>query len=113
VQDIDWKFLLLDYEGRINRAKWWLGMGAVIILSLIGYMIFGDNGLLALLFNILLLFLTLCVHIKRCHDRDQSGWWVLLLLIPVIGFIWAIINLGILEGTRGPNRFGPDPLGQG
>jgi len=57
--------------------------------------------------------LTLCVHIKRCHDRDQSGWWVLLLLIPVIGFIWAIINLGILEGTRGPNRFGPDPLGQG
>ena len=50
------------------------------------------------------------LHIKRCHDRDKSGWWCLLLLIPVVGTIWAIIDLGVLAGTLGENRFGPDPL---
>ncbi|WP_137389326.1 DUF805 domain-containing protein [Rhodoligotrophos defluvii] len=109
---IDWKFLLLDYQGRIGRALWWLGMLAVLVLSFIGYLLFGSDGLLAYLTNLVLLFLTLCIHIKRCHDRDQSGWWVLLLFIPVVGFLWALINLGLLEGTPGPNRFGPDPLGR-
>ncbi|WP_342641632.1 DUF805 domain-containing protein [Rhodoligotrophos ferricapiens] len=109
---IDWKFLLLNYEGRIGRGMWWIGMVAVLVLSFLAYLIFGSDGLLALLVNLVLFFLTLCIHIKRCHDRDQSGWWVLLLFIPVVGFIWALINLGILEGTRGPNRFGPDPVAQ-
>ena len=46
------------------------------------------------------------VHIKRFHDRDKSGWWVLIGLIPIIGAIWLLIELGFLKGTPGPNRFG-------
>jgi len=49
--------------------------------------------------------------VKRYHDRDKSGWWILILFIPLVGFIWFLIELGCLPGTPGPNRFGPDPLG--
>ena len=48
---------------------------------------------------------------KRWHDRDKSGWWALLNLIPVIGTLWILIECGFLRGTYGGNRFGPDPLG--
>ncbi|TGR16409.1 DUF805 domain-containing protein, partial [Mesorhizobium sp. M8A.F.Ca.ET.197.01.1.1] len=47
---------------------------------------------------------------KRWHDRNKSGWWTLIGLIPIIGGIWLLIELGILEGTRGANQYGPDPL---
>ena len=50
---------------------------------------------------------SIIVYIKRFHDRDKSGWWVLIGLIPIIGAIWLLIELGFLKGTDGPNRFGP------
>jgi uncharacterized membrane protein YhaH (DUF805 family) len=49
--------------------------------------------------------------VKRAHDRGKSGWWMLLTLIPLVGFIWWLVDLGILEGEKGDNRFGPDPRG--
>jgi uncharacterized membrane protein YhaH (DUF805 family) len=76
----------------------------------------------------------LALGIKRLHDRDRSGWWILLLFLgpPVLGAaqastdggfaslvlglgafaisIWMLVELGFLRGTNGPNRFGPDPL---
>lgn len=58
---------------------------------------------------ILILWASLAIMVKRCHDRGQSGWWVLLTLIPLVGFIWWLVNLGILEGEEGPNKYGPDP----
>jgi uncharacterized membrane protein YhaH (DUF805 family) len=53
------------------------------------------------------LVLGVIVYIKRFHDRDKSGWWVLIGLIPIIGAIWLPIELGFLKGTPRPNRFGP------
>ena len=50
------------------------------------------------------------VQIRRWHDRNKSGWWILLNLIPFLGSAWALIELGFIRGTKGPNRFGPDPL---
>ena len=58
-----------------------------------------------------ILYPSLAVAAKRFHDRDKSGWWILILFIPIIGFIWYLVELGFLPGTPGPNRFGPDPLG--
>ena len=49
---------------------------------------------------------SILVDIKRWHDRDKSGWWMLILLVPIIGAIWFLIELGFLAGTPGPNRFG-------
>jgi hypothetical protein len=47
--------------------------------------------------------------VRRLHDTDRSGWWWLIGFIPLIGII-VLIVFGCFEGTRGPNRFGPDPL---
>jgi uncharacterized membrane protein YhaH (DUF805 family) len=49
------------------------------------------------------------VGAKRFHDRNRTGWLLLLFVIPILG-IFVVIELGFLRGTRGPNRFGPDPL---
>ncbi len=54
----------------------------------------------------------LAVLVKRWHDRDKSGWWILIILIPFIGWLWQLIECGFMEGTQGPNRFGPSPKGE-
>ena len=88
MDSIDWKFLFTAYEGRINRQLWWIGVGVIFAVSLIINFLIGSEGLVQLLLGILLLLAGLALHIKRCHDRDKSGWWCLLLLIPLVGFIW-------------------------
>jgi len=124
--------LLTSFDGRINRAKWWfgllliLGLQAIVgmVVTLVSIITVDINdpdqlqraipfivvpaGILALL----LLYPTLAVYTKRWHDRGKSGWWTLIGLVPLIGGIWLLIELGILEGTRGPNQYGPDPLGR-
>ena len=51
----------------------------------------------------------LALAVKRWHDRDKSGWWVLINLIPLIGWIWSFVEVGCLRGTVGPNQYGADP----
>lgn len=118
---MDWKYLLTSFEGRINRAKFWAGVGVLIALGILANVIdlmlgirIGGNegiGILGLIAALVSIYLGLALYAKRWHDRDKSGWWSLIILIPIIGPIWILVELGILEGTRGPNRFGPDPLG--
>ena len=109
MQDIDFVYLFSSADGRINRQRWWIGVGTLFIVGLISAILFGNTGLVPFVIGILMLLAGIMLHIKRCHDRDKSGWWCLLLLIPVVGTLWALIDLGILEGTLGENRFGPDP----
>ena len=115
--DIDWMHLFFQFDGRINRAKWWLGIVILWVVEGVVFAIFrpgGDAnyGIYSILW-LVFLWPSLAISIKRFHDRDKSGWWVLIALIPIIGFFWILIELGILEGTAGPNQFGPDPLGRG
>jgi uncharacterized membrane protein YhaH (DUF805 family) len=56
------------------------------------------------------LIVGIIVQIKRWHDRDKSGWWVLINFIPIVGGLWSLVECGFLKGTDGPNQFGPDPL---
>jgi uncharacterized membrane protein YhaH (DUF805 family) len=60
---------------------------------------------------LLAVWMKLAVIVKRWHDRDKSGWWVLIVLIPVIGWLWQLIECGFLDGTPGPNKYGPSPKG--
>jgi uncharacterized membrane protein YhaH (DUF805 family) len=53
----------------------------------------------------------LAVYAKRFHDRGKSGWWVLIALVPVIGFVWILIELGMLPGDPLPNAYGPPEEG--
>jgi uncharacterized membrane protein YhaH (DUF805 family) len=63
-------------------------------------------GILSGLFVLASIIPAILVDIKRWHDRDKSGWWMLITLVPIIGSIWLLIELGFLKGIPGPNRFG-------
>jgi uncharacterized membrane protein YhaH (DUF805 family) len=76
-----------------------------------GEMAGGIAAVLALVIvGILNLWITLAITVKRFHDRDKSGWWVLIGLVPAIGALWILIECGFLKGTTGDNRFGADPV---
>lgn len=63
--------------------------------------------------SLVFLYPALALYTKRWHDRGKSGWWTLIMLVPIIGPIWALVELGFLTGTPGPNQYGADPLGRG
>jgi uncharacterized membrane protein YhaH (DUF805 family) len=122
---MDWNYLFLKMDGRINRRPFWLGILAIVVVSVVAAIIdailglprFGANeysggtGILGIIVGLALIYPSICLSGKRWHDRDKSAWWILIGLIPIIGWIWALVETGFLAGTRGPNRFGPDPLG--
>lgn len=118
---MDWKYLLTSFEGRINRAKFWAGVGVLfaagilanLIDLMLGIRIGGAQGvgIFGIIVGLASIYFGLALYAKRWHDRDKSGWWSLIILIPIIGPIWLLVECGILEGTKGDNRFGPDPLG--
>ncbi len=107
---VDWGQFFLSPRGRINRELWWLGVILLVACASIVAGLLGQRNTMTLAIDMILLIPYLCLHIKRCHDREKSGWWCLILFIPFVGFFWAIFDLGLLEGTKGDNRYGPDPL---
>jgi uncharacterized membrane protein YhaH (DUF805 family) len=107
--------MFLDPRGRIGRRDFWLyGVLAISGLTLLLHALLGIAGMAMgpreHFVNVLLLWPAVAVSAKRWHDRDRSGWWVLLVLVPVVGWLWTLVVNGFLRGTAGPNRFGPDPL---
>ena len=114
---MDFKKFYFSPEGRVNRKQWWLWLVLpfTVISILLGFVDMATGnynpesgiGLFSGIFALLSLIPAIIVHIKRFHDRDKSGWCVLIVLIPIIGAIWLLIELGFLKGTLGPNRFGP------
>jgi uncharacterized membrane protein YhaH (DUF805 family) len=113
---MDFKQFYLSADGRVNRKQWWLYLILpAFIISIIASIIDASTGHdpqqgigpITAIFSLLILYPSIVVYIKRFHDRDKSGWWVLIALIPIIGAIWLLIECGFLKGTPGPNRFGP------
>ncbi len=117
---MDWGYLFTSFEGRINRGKFWAGyvvlwVAAAVVIAILSAAL-GDSAgfwILYLIAVVIIFVAGLAVQIKRWHDRNKSGWWVLITLIPIIGPIWALIETGILPGTPGPNDYGQDPLASG
>lgn len=107
-------------SGRAQRSEYWWWVLFVIIgsilASLLDGMLFGfgeaSANILEPIFGLAVFLPSLCVAGRRLHDRDMSAWWLLLMLIPVIGSLILLV-LYALPGTPGANRFGPDPLGGG
>jgi uncharacterized membrane protein YhaH (DUF805 family) len=111
MNNVDLKYLFTSADGRIARQQWWIGIGILFAISFVSTLLFGHDGLVQFIIGILMMIGGIMLHIKRCHDRGKSGWWCLLLLVPFVGLVWAIIDLGILPGAVGANEYGPDPLG--
>jgi uncharacterized membrane protein YhaH (DUF805 family) len=108
------RWLLFSFRGRISRRSWWL-WGAAVMIGMAMYLtavlrIAGvGKDTTDLLVNLLLLWPALAISVKRWHDRDKPGWWALLAFVPVIGWIWVLIENGLLRGSDGVNRFGDAP----
>ena len=142
---MNWGQLFFGFDGRINRTKYWTAiliyLAIYLALAILGYAAGQSatyqaiNGML----NIVILISSLAVGVKRLHDRNKSGWYlVLFYIVPgillvagiavgttmedsimiagVLGLIafaigvWAFVELGCLRGDIGPNRYGPDPF---
>jgi uncharacterized membrane protein YhaH (DUF805 family) len=113
--DVDLQELLFTASGRVNRGKWWgvniIGWLAFIAIAAVGALIGDVIGALALMVGyVAYLWATIAVSIKRWHDRGKSGWFYLVAFIPLVGWLWFLVECGFLPGTPGPNEYGPDPL---
>jgi uncharacterized membrane protein YhaH (DUF805 family) len=101
------------FSGRAQRSEYWYFflflVIANIVASVLDSVIFGDIPVLYLIATLALLVPSIAAGVRRLHDTDKSGWWLLLGLIPFVGAIVLIVLL-CQRGTVGTNQFGPDPL---
>ena len=104
----------VNFSGRAARSEFWYWVlftflaGAVT--GILDLAIFPDSYLSPLnSISSLLLFLpSLAMSVRRLHDLDRTGWWILI-VFTIIGIILLLI-WDCMKGTTGANRFGPDPL---
>ncbi|MBL0637364.1 DUF805 domain-containing protein [Aeromonas veronii] len=107
------------FSGRARRTEYWMFVLCnVIVMQLLGMvdkLIGGDKEFISGIYSLAVLLPSLAVAVRRLHDTDRSGWWLLLVLVPTIGTLVPIIGTLVLiyfmvcNGQQGPNRFGDDP----
>jgi len=115
-------------RGRIGRGQWWLfqiavfigmavvhrvaraiGMPVDALSGPVGYVpensASSGAALVVLTWAIALSWISVVTTIKRLHDRDKSGWWYLINFIPGLGFLWIVVECGLLSGTPEENEY--------
>ncbi|CAN5165558.1 DUF805 domain-containing protein [soil metagenome] len=126
--NIDWRDLFLSADGRLARTPFLIG-AAILLVPFAFY-----QAVDSLTFHIvtgwlvypLLIYCGVCVLSKRLHDRGRSGWFALPIVLGLIAtapwpnsffdflwmlvIVWAAVELGVLPGEQGANRFGVNPL---
>ena len=123
-----------DFSGRSRRKEYWLWILFFIVVYIVAIFLdiqlglggssqtssnYGDGsvgasasfngGILTMIWALITLIPNIAVAVRRLHDVDKSGWFILLGLIPLVGFY--LLYLYCQPGTAGPNRFGADPKG--
>lgn len=100
-----------NFKDRASRSEYWYFQILVFPIAL--WSQFPSNTDSVLILQLILLFGVLVPAfssgVRRLHDRDKSGWWILINFIPFVGWIILLIMLAE-KGTEGTNRFGPYPL---
>jgi uncharacterized membrane protein YhaH (DUF805 family) len=105
---------LLSPKGRISRKEYWIKFALpVVAIYWIAYFfieIIENNSEAFLGFvkidQFLLIWPSIAISIKRFHDRGKSWYWVLVGLIPIIGWLWILIENGFLAGEKTDNKYG-------
>jgi uncharacterized membrane protein YhaH (DUF805 family) len=108
-----------DFSGRARRSEFWwwvlftimVGLVAGIIDAILGTRTVGGNGLVGSLANLALLLPSLAVGARRLHDTGRSGWWQLLWIVIIVG--WVVLIVWWCSDSQGDNQYGPSPTGAG
>lgn len=104
----------MNFKDRSNRPQYWYWVLFVVLISIVANIIdgilgtghmMGTNGAVSSLASLALLVPNIAVGVRRLHDIDKSGWWILAALIPIFGWIY-LIYLYVQPGTPRENRFG-------
>ena len=107
-------------KGRLNRARYWkyaitTSALSAVVSSVTGLVVGGIDELLGMIvasaMGAIISILGIPFAVRRVHDLNRSGWFLLIALIPIVNFVLAIYA-GFFKGTDGPNNYGPDPLQQ-
>ena len=98
------------FSGRARRKEYWMFVLFNIIATIVAVVVDGILGtcLVSPLYCLAALLPGFAVAVRRLHDTNCRGWWLLISLAPFIGGIWLFVMM-VFEGTPGENRFGPDP----
>jgi uncharacterized membrane protein YhaH (DUF805 family) len=124
---IGWTDLFWSAAGRLARTPFLLAAAALILVAAIyGQLPLAFQWLTGWLVYPALIWSGACVLSKRLHDRGRSGWWAALVLFAfaaewarpfgfsgvayILVLAWAAIELGVMQGEDGANRFGPSPM---
>jgi len=112
-----------DFSGRSRRKEYWLWTLFVVIVEVVLYSlivgaVLGSDGqmsamvglpfMLLMIFGLAIIIPGIAVTVRRLHDQDKSGAFILLVFIPLVGPIILLVFM-CMEGTPGPNQYGPDP----
>ena len=105
------------FNGRARRKEYWYFALFNFIISIVLMVIDGVTGtlnaevgigMLGGIYTLAVLIPSIAVSIRRLHDTDRSGWWLLIVLIPFIGVL-VLLVFAVLDSTPGENQFGPNP----
>ncbi|MFK3771554.1 DUF805 domain-containing protein [Pseudomonas sp. NPDC089406] len=95
------------FQGRARRKEYWLFAVVINLISLLVGFVDGFLGLtpiFSLLFSLAVMIPAIALAVRRLHDTDHSGWWI---LVPIVNIVFMFF-----DSTPGNNRFGPNPKGQ-
>ena len=103
------------FSGRARRSEYWwfvlftflVNLVASIVDAVLGTGYDSGSGLIATLTSLALLLPGIAVAIRRLHDTSRTGWWILIGLIPIIG--WIILIVFYVQDSHGDNKYGPSP----
>ena len=107
------------FKGRARRKEYWFfalfNLIVSVVLTTVDYMTGSLDpelgvGLLSGIYSLAILIPSLAVTVRRLHDTDRTGWWVLIAFIPFIGAIVLLVFM-LLDSKPGDNRYGPNPKG--
>jgi uncharacterized membrane protein YhaH (DUF805 family) len=112
---MDWYLTVLKkyavFNGRSQRAEYWyfvlFNMIVTFVLGFIERQV-GVPGILSMLYGLGVLVPGLAVSIRRLHDTGKTGWWILIGLIPLVGFIVLLVFM-VQDSQPNENQYGPSP----
>jgi uncharacterized membrane protein YhaH (DUF805 family) len=99
------------FNGRARRKEYWMFLLFNLIISfIIGFVevFVGSPGYIGFLYYLAVIIPGIAVTVRRLHDTERSGWWLLIGVVPIIGAIMLFVFM-VLDSKSGLNKFGANP----